>query len=284
MRPGAVPAGPLAVLGRVLIASSLMVLPGLVTPLARAQEPHALSSAPETLSKEQLEPSVDAPEVPTEQPRTPEQELRDRQVYERLIGQHPDESEPTLPQPLSLGAYLRSWGWLAGLAILGGAAWFFRRRMTGFKPRAGAVEVISQVPLGRGGLVALLRVEDEDGRFHRILVGLGGSSPTLLTDLGAAEDLSPQETTNSVPRTFRLPPDTVATPGSSSGPSEPDDTPEEPEFMRAAPTSPQGQGPLPSLIAEVLAEKEHIQSADLGLPRPSTPPIKPAPRPVRRQA
>ena len=94
-------------------------------------------------------------------------------------------------QAAALGVF-GGFGLLIGMAGVGGAAFVARERLLPVRTDAGGapLRVVGQARLsGQSGL-ALVEVRDLDGRVRRLVVGMGGGSPHLVSDLGAQISLS----------------------------------------------------------------------------------------------
>jgi len=107
-------------------------------------------------------------------------------TYDRLFGEASvPQGEVASVEPVSPWTPIR----LVAPAILGGmgllALWQLRRRRT--PPTVSGsplISVLSRQPMGDRGALVLVEVEEQEGGRRRLLVGTGGGSPTLVSDLG----------------------------------------------------------------------------------------------------
>ncbi len=107
-------------------------------------------------------------------------------TYDRLFGQvEPQAEVPEVKEPASPWTPIR----LVAPALLGGlglmALWQVKRRR---EPKTISgdplMAILSRLPLGDRGSLVLVEVEEQEGGRRRLLVGTGGGSPTLVSDLG----------------------------------------------------------------------------------------------------
>jgi hypothetical protein len=104
-------------------------------------------------------------------------------------GEVASESEMSLP----------ALPWWFPVALLGSLGLFlYTRKQGGLRPLGlgGAVapmRVLSRTALGQNTGLALVELDDGDGGTRRVLVGFGGGSPNLVTELGAQRALELEE-------------------------------------------------------------------------------------------
>jgi len=240
----------------------------LILGLARAQDPVV---AP-----------VDVPPPPVAaptEPKPPEEIERETRIFDRLLGGA--EAPPPTPLPVATQPmHLWSWAWVGAAAILLPFVWYIKRRMEQRVPKGGSIQVLSQTPFGRGGVLAIVRVEDEDGFQRRLLVGMGSGDPTLVADLGTSEE-EDGNTPGLEPRSGTVP--------ASDDPPTSESEEDVPEFMKDRILMDRlererkllevtEKGPLPDFIDELLAERHR---PDDGGDPPSAG-LASRPRPSRR--
>lgn len=106
-------------------------------------------------------------------------------TYDRLFGQVEPQAEVPEVEPASPWTPIR----LVAPALLGGlglmALWQVKRRRAP-QTISGSplLSILSRLPLGDRGSLVLVEVEEPEGGRRRLLVGTGGGSPTLVSDLG----------------------------------------------------------------------------------------------------
>lgn len=240
-----------------------------VAPVVQDLSTPGASDAPDVHSPG-IEPAPAASAPPSAPPSAPTQADPEKSaLYERLLGDEPPRSAEPAPSPAP--AVSTRWAWailLAGLGSVG--VWIYLQRRGGvWKASPNALVMLAHVPVGRQGSVALFRVEDEDGRFHRVLVGMGAGLPTLLTDLGPSLEGGADE---DLPVSVRNRASAARSPREVSEETEL----EPPEFMRdpallgrleeerrrrdtgeSDPAGDEsGEPPLPGFIQELLDERE----------------------------
>ena len=106
-------------------------------------------------------------------------------TYDRLFGEMNAQGEVASVEPTSPWTPIR----LVAPAVLGGmgllALWQLRRRKaTPTVSGSPLISVLSRQPMGDRGALVLIEVEEQEGGRRRLLVGTGGGSPTLVSDLG----------------------------------------------------------------------------------------------------
>lgn len=126
----------------------------------------------------------------------------DELEYNRLLGPSDDAVEARVepssaPQkgadtPLAIRPVgprldaIAAWWPLAGLLAMGGGAVLLRRKVR--PAMSQPVRVIGSAALGTQGALSVVEVQDADGAWKRLLVGAGGGSPRLVSDLGTVTD------------------------------------------------------------------------------------------------
>lgn len=89
--------------------------------------------------------------------------------------------------------------WPFGLAAIGAGLVILARRKKTARP--ADLTVISRTSVSSHSALLLVDVRDPLGREHRILVGTGGGPPTLVADLGIADDVDEDEV-DDLPRAY----------------------------------------------------------------------------------
>jgi hypothetical protein len=158
-----------------------------------------------------------APTVPQEGLLAPEpaptalRTLPPDPLQERLLG----EAAEVPPGALERGTAgsEQPWIWTAiGMAAVGAGLAYAARRHLARQPRSSpdVLQIVGRASLGSSQLV-LLDVAAPDGSRRRLLIGTGGSSPTLVADLGDDEpELEPAESSSSAPASAWEPEPVVA--------------------------------------------------------------------------
>ncbi len=109
-------------------------------------------------------------------------------TYERLFpADDLGGSESVAAAPAEPTATLGGWR-LIPPALLGAlglyAAWRLKRQQPKIADEARPIVVLGRESLGDRSALVLVEVVESDGERRRLLIGTGGSAPTLVADLG----------------------------------------------------------------------------------------------------
>jgi hypothetical protein len=110
------------------------------------------------------------------------------ELDDRLLADEPVATE-TAPIPTGAG-----WGFVIGALVIGAGTVLVRTRMKNRIPAAwrlddSGIDVIARKNLGAGGGLAIVEVEDGTGAVRRLLLGVGGGPPSLVSDLSSMADV-----------------------------------------------------------------------------------------------
>jgi hypothetical protein len=103
--------------------------------------------------------------------------------YQRLFG---GETAVAAGETVEMETSSSLWFWPLLLLVAGGV-WVWRKRGGTLKDTKDEIQIVGRASLGREGSLAVVEVEDNDGRHRRLLIGYGGGAPRLVADLADSE-------------------------------------------------------------------------------------------------